>query len=73
MKQTQCQKVVQYMRAFGSISTHEAFNDLGITRLASRISDLKRMGYNITSSVGSGKNRFGETTHYSVYKLEDRT
>ena len=71
MKTTQCQRVVQYMKEFGSISTLEAFGDLGVTRLASRINDLKRMGYNITSTTASGKNRFGETTHYSVYRLEE--
>ena len=33
--------VLAYIRAYGSITTLEAFRDLGIARLASRICDLK--------------------------------
>lgn len=44
MKVTQCERIVQYMREFGSISTLEAFSDLGVTRLASRINDPKEWG-----------------------------
>jgi hypothetical protein len=43
------------MRRFGSISTIEAFNDLGVARLASRIHDLKGQGYNIVSEMGTAK------------------
>lgn len=69
MKVTQCQRILDYMQQFGSISTLEAFRDLGVARLASRIHDLKMMGYSITSEVKASKNRYGETTHYSVYRL----
>ena len=73
MKVTQCQRIIDYMRQFGAISTLEAFNDLGVARLASRIHDLKAQGYNITSSIGIAKNRYGETVHFSVYRLiEDK-
>ena len=71
MKITQCQRIVDYMRRFGSISTLEAFNDLGVARLASRICDLKEQGYNITSETKSTKNRYGETVHFKVYKLKE--
>ena len=69
MKISQCDKVLRHLQAFGSLTSLEAVNEYGILRLASRINDLKRMGYNITSTTASGKNRFGETTHYSVYRL----
>lgn len=69
MKITQCQRIVDYMRRFGSISTLEAFNDLGVARLASRIHDLKDQGYNISSETKSTKNRYGEKVHFKVYKL----
>lgn len=71
MKINQCQRIVDYMRRFGSISTLEAFNDLGVARLASRIHDLKVQGYNIISETKTGKNRFGESTSFKVYRLED--
>ena len=71
MKVTQCQRIIDYMRQFGSISTIEAFKDLGVARLASRIHDLKAQGYNITSSIGIAKNRYGEKIHFSVYRLKE--
>ena len=71
MKTTQCQRIIDYMMQFGSISTIEAFNDLGVARLASRIHDLKAMGYNIVSVTKTGKNRFGEKTSFKVYSLAE--
>lgn len=72
MKSSQCARIIEYMQVFGSISTLEAFNDLGVARLASRIHDLKGMGYNITSEIKSSKNRFGEKTYFKVYKLAEK-
>lgn len=66
---TQVEKVVKYMNDFGSISTMEAFTELGITRLASRIHDITRMGIEISKENVSGKNRYGETVHYTRYRL----
>ncbi len=71
MKTTQCQIILDYMKQFGSISTLEAFRDLGVARLASRIHDLKSMGYDIVSETKSAKNRFGEKTYFKVYRLAE--
>ena len=71
MKVTQCQRILDYMDQFGSISTLEAFKDLGVARLASRIHDLKSMGYKIISETKSSKNRFGEKTYFKVYSLAE--
>ena len=71
MKVTQCQRILDYMDQFGSISTLEAFRDLGVARLASRIHDLKNMGYHIKSETKSSKNRFGEITHFKAYRLAE--
>ena len=65
---TQCERVLQYMDDFGEISTLQAFNDLGVTRLASRIHDLRCMGFPIEKRMASSKNRYGETCHYAVYR-----
>lgn len=71
MKTTQCMRILDYMKQFGSISTLEAFNDLGVARLASRTHDLKGQGYNIISETKTSKNRFGETTSFKVYRLAE--
>lgn len=68
MKTTQCDRVLQYMRDFGSISQKEAMEDLGVMRLASRISDLRKTTI-ITSKWESAKNRYGETVSYKRYFL----
>ena len=71
MKTTQNDRILRHLKDFGSISSLEAITEYGILRLASRINDLKRMGYTITSETKTGKNRYGEPTHYSVYRLAD--
>ena len=65
---TQCELILKYMGDFGEISPMQAFTDLGITRLASRIHELRRMGIEIESETRTGKNRYGMNTHYSVYR-----
>jgi hypothetical protein len=59
------------MKDFGSISSIEAITEYSILRLASRIKDLKARGHDIVSETKTGKNRYGETTHYSVYRLAE--
>ena len=65
---TQCQMILQMMQENGSVSSMEAYAE-GITRLASRVHDLKRLGYEIDSETVYAKNRFGKRIHYSRYRL----
>ena len=46
-KKSQCAQVLRYIEQHGSITSLEAIEDLGILRLASRINDLKKLGYPI--------------------------
>ena len=64
---TQKERIVKYMDDFGSISTMEAFTQLGITRLASRIHELTRNWLAIKKEMVSSKNRYGEEVHYMRY------
>lgn len=66
-KAKQTDRVLAYIREFGSISQLEALQDLGVMRLASRISDLKRQGYPITGKHEAVKNRYGETCYIKRY------
>ena len=65
---TQKQKIIDFMQKHNGITTMDAFG-MGITRLASRIHEIKRMGIGIESKTITGKNRDGETVHYSLYTL----
>lgn len=68
---TQNEKVLNYMVKFGSITQIEALSDLGIMRLASRISDLKKQDYKIKKEMVKSKNRFGDTIQFARYSLEE--
>ena len=68
-KKTQGERVLEYLEVFGSITQAEAYQDLGVMRLASRISDLKKQGYPITSKTETVKNRFGENCYVKRYCL----
>jgi molybdenum-dependent DNA-binding transcriptional regulator ModE len=60
-KTTQSQRVLEYIRETGSITQLEALRELGVMRLASRVSDLKRQGYNIISKPEAVMTRYGKT------------
>lgn len=46
---TQHEAILDYMKHHGSITTLQAFMDLRCTKLTTRISELRRTGYNIQS------------------------
>ena len=68
-KLTQCDRILRHLNDHGSITSLEAMSEYGIMRLASRINDLKGMGYPILSERVTGKNRYNETTSDSIYRL----
>lgn len=68
---TQKELVIQYITDFGSITAYQAFADLGITQLGTRISELKDSGYVFKTEYQKGKNRYGKPTHYVKYYLEN--
>ena len=43
-KETQYEQIYFYIKAHGSITPIKAFRDLGITKLATRISEMTRSG-----------------------------
>ena len=65
----QQERVLNYMNEFGSISSLEAFKDLGVTRLSAVIFNLKRKGHVISSITEKSQNRYGEPVHFSRYRL----
>lgn len=71
MKSTQCEKVLAYMRQFGSITQFDALHDIGCMRLASRISDLRQQGIPIGRRIKTGKNRYGDSVSFAEYYLEE--
>ena len=68
---TQAQLILQYLSDFGTISPMEAFRDLGITKLSTRIGELKKAGYEISSVMEKAENRYGKMTAYCRYTLKE--
>lgn len=67
---TQAEKILKHLEREGSITAAEAMSKYGIMRLASRISELKKDGWPILSSMEAVKNRDGETCYVKRYYLE---
>lgn len=68
-KLTQCERIVQYIEETGSITQLDALREFGCMRLASRISDLKKMGYPVTKKMEKAYNRYGEPISYARYTI----
>jgi esterase/lipase superfamily enzyme len=63
--------ILKYIKEFGSITSFEAYIDLGITQLATRIKELKEQGYSFSYEWISKKNRYGKKVAFKKYKLEE--
>lgn len=68
---TQNEKIMRHLDVYGTITPLDAMREYGIMRLASRISDLKREGANISRRMITDKNRFGEPVRYAEYRKGD--
>ena len=68
---TQAERVLGYMENHGSITQLEALKDLGVFRLASRISDLRKQGYVINGEMVKVGNRYGETCRVKRYSIKE--
>ena len=67
---TQRLAILNYLRENGKITSIEAYNQLGATRLSAVIYALKRKGYKITSKNIIVTTRYGKT-NVCEYRLEE--
>ncbi len=67
----QQQRIIDYITAFGGITTLQAYNDLGVTCLPSRIFELKRLGYKIDKRYLTVRNRFKEKCRVAFYSFAE--
>lgn len=71
--QIQKQRIEAYMRTHGSITSLEAMQELGVMRLASRISDMQKDGLRINKETIRVLNRYGEKCSVAKYSLAGTT
>lgn len=68
---TQKEKIIEHIKKYGSITSFEAYMDLGITQLATRISELKEKGYEFETEWITKKNKDGAVVSFKKYYLVD--
>ena len=67
---TQTEELLEYLTIHGTITQMKAWRELGIMRLASRISDLREQGYAITTEMITVKAKNGRKASVARYRLE---
>lgn len=71
MAKTQASVVLAHLRKHGSITSMEAFELYGVTRLSAVVFNLRAAGHSIESVTEHTTNRYGRRVAYSRYELED--
>lgn len=66
---SQIDAIKYHLEIYGNITSLEAIELYGCTRLSAKIYDLKKDGVNITKQMEKGKNRFGRVVKYARYYL----
>ena len=66
---SQTKAIKDYLEAGNSITSMEAYDKFGCTRLSARIFDLKKAGYNSQTILMECQTRYGTTTRYAKYIL----
>lgn len=69
-KTTQKQRLLAYLKQYGSITALEALRDLGIMNIKGRIWDLRK-NHKIKTEWVDVINRWGGTSRVAKYRLED--
>lgn len=64
----QKQEVLRHIKRYGSITSMEAFEKYGITRLSAIIYILRRE-YEIVTIMRTSVNRYGNEVNYAEYRL----
>lgn len=69
VQMTQRVQIIEHIAKYGRIDQATAGEAYGIARLASRIAELKKAGYDIESTREKGFNRNGKRVSYAVYRF----
>ena len=68
-QKTQKSEVLKFMQTHKGITSIQAFERFGITRLADIIYKLPQEGFEIESEQLTTKNRYGHVVNYARYSL----
>lgn len=65
-------RILEHLKSKGSITSIEAFEKFGATRLSAVVFNLRKDGFAIKSEKMNGQNRFGEKVNFVRYELKKR-
>ena len=60
--------ILHFILIHGSITPMDAFNELGITKLATRISEMRVIGIEFSQVYEGRTNRFGKKVRFMRYR-----
>lgn len=66
----QSERLLEHLKHFGSVEPMQAWTQLGIYRLASRICELRQDGHPIEKKMVLMTNRWGEEVRFARYTME---
>lgn len=69
-RQTQTGDVLAHLIKHGSITSLEAFQKYGCSRLSAKIFNYRKQGYEIETVRTTVKNRYGNAASVAVYTLK---
>lgn len=71
MTKTARDRVLDHLEEHGTITSWEAIQNYGITRLSEYIRQLRRDNYIIESNWTENINRYGDKVRYVIYELKE--
>ncbi len=67
---SQIDQILAVLESGGTLTALDALEDIGCSRLASRITDIKRRGYPVASRMVQRRNRYGRLCRVAEYYME---
>lgn len=71
MRDTHKTRLIKYLKNYGSITSIQAIQDLGNTRLSATIFQLRELGWNFKTEDVKVPTRWGTTTIVTKYSLSE--
>lgn len=71
MTKTAKERVLEHLEKYKTITSWEAIQNYGITRLSEYIRQLRRDVYIIASNWTKNINRYGDKVRYVIYELKE--
>ena len=69
-KSSQLKEILKWLQAGNTLTSMQAIELWGASRLSGHIFELRKKGYDISTTMRETRTRFGNICNYAEYKLE---